>query len=125
MQVFDRPPPPPPPPNLADFAVKPRTPEVTPQDDLFRSRLENLTAPRHPLVLLARRIDWEGLNTEFGSFYEDAVVGQPPKATRLMTGLLYLKHTYSLSDEALLERWVENPYWRVPRTSARVSVELC
>ncbi len=92
--------------------MKPRTPEVTPQDDLFRSRLENLIAPRHPLVLLAQRIDWEGLNTEFGAFYEDAVVGQPPKATRLMAGLLYLKHTYSLSDEALLERWVENPYWQ-------------
>ena len=40
------------------------------------------------------------------------VVGQPPKATRLMAGLLYLKHTYSLSDEALVERWVENPYWQ-------------
>jgi transposase, IS5 family len=105
--------------------MKPRPPEVTPQDDLFRSRLENLISPRHPLVLLARRIDWEGLNMEFGVFYEDAVVGQPPKTTRLMAGLLYLKHTYSLSDEALLERWVENVYWRVPRTSARVSVELC
>jgi len=52
------------------------------------------------------------LNTEFGAFYEDAVVGQPPKAARLMAGLLYLKHTFSVSDEALLERWVENPYWQ-------------
>ena len=92
--------------------MKPRTPEITPQGDLFRSRLENLIAPRHPLVLLARQIDWEGLNTEFGAFFEGAVVGQPPKATRLMVGLLYLKHAYSLSDEALLERWVENPYWQ-------------
>ena len=48
--------------------MKPRTPEITPQGDLFRSRLENLIAPRHPLVLLARQIDWEGLNTEFGAF---------------------------------------------------------
>jgi hypothetical protein len=55
--------------------MKPRTPEGTPQDDLFRSRLENLISPRHPLVLLAQRIDWEGLNTEFGACYEDAVVG--------------------------------------------------
>jgi transposase, IS5 family len=52
------------------------------------------------------------LNTAFEAFYEDAVVGQPPKATRLMAGLLYLKHTFSLSDEALLERWVENVYWQ-------------
>jgi len=53
------------------------------------------------------------LNTEFGAFYEDALVGQPPKATRLMAGLLYLKHAFSLSDEALLERWVEHVYWQV------------
>jgi transposase, IS5 family len=108
MQVFDLFPSQ----TLQIFAMKPRTPEVTPQDDLFRSRLENLIAPRHPLVLLAQRIDWEGLNREFGSFYDDAVVGQPPKATRLMAGLLYLKHAYSLSDEALVERWVENRYWQ-------------
>jgi hypothetical protein len=26
-----------------------------------------------------------------------------------MAGLAILKHTYNLSDEALCERWVENP----------------
>jgi IS5 family transposase len=92
--------------------MKPRTPEVTPQDDLFRSRLENLVSPRHPLVRPAKRIDWDALNERLGAYYEDAAVGQPPKPTRLMAGLLYLKHAYSLSDEALVERWVENPYWQ-------------
>ncbi|EIT71959.1 ISXoo4 transposase [Hydrocarboniphaga effusa AP103] len=29
-----------------------------------------------------------------------------------MCGLLYLKHAYNLSDEALCERWLENPYWQ-------------
>ena len=53
--------------------MKPRAPEPIPQEDLFCSRLENLISPRHPLVLLARRIDWEGLKTEFGAFYEDVV----------------------------------------------------
>ena len=52
------------------------------------------------------------MNTEFGAFYEDAVVGQPPKATRRMAGLLHLKHTFRLWDQALLERRVENPYWQ-------------
>ena len=66
--------------------MKPRTPDVTPGDDLFRSRLESLISPPHPLVQLARRINWEGLNTEFGAFYEDTVVGQPPKATRRWRG---------------------------------------
>ena len=27
-------------------------------------------------------------------------------------GLHYLKHTLNVSDESLLERWVENPYWQ-------------
>jgi transposase, IS5 family len=90
--------------------MKPRIPEGTPQDDLFRSRLENLISARHPLVRLAERIDWDSSNERLGAYYEDAAVGQPPKRTRLMAGILYLKHTYSLSDEALVERWVENPY---------------
>lgn len=28
-----------------------------------------------------------------------------------MAALLYLKHVYALSDEDVVERWVENPYW--------------
>jgi IS5 family transposase len=42
-----------------------------------------------------------------------------------MAGLLYLKHAFALSDEALIARWVENAYWRVPRTSVDSPVELC
>jgi len=29
-----------------------------------------------------------------------------------MVGLQYLKYTYNLSDEQLVERWLENPYWQ-------------
>ena len=29
-----------------------------------------------------------------------------------MAGLSILKHNYNLSDEALCERWVENPYFQ-------------
>ncbi|MBK7260955.1 MAG: transposase [Rubrivivax sp.] len=32
--------------------------------------------------------------------------------TRLMASLLYLKHTFALSDEDTVERWIENPYWQ-------------
>jgi transposase, IS5 family len=82
--------------------MKPRTPGVTPQDDLLRSRLENLVSPRHPLVRLAERIDWDALNDRPGAYYEDAAVGQPPKPTRLMAGLLNLKHAYSLVTTQML-----------------------
>ena len=42
--------------------------------------------------------------------------GRPAAPPRLIAGLLYLQHAYDLSDEAVAERWVENPYYRVPRT---------
>jgi IS5 family transposase len=52
------------------------------------------------------------MNGVLGEYYEEAVVGQPPKPTRLMAGLLYLKHTFALSDEEVVARWVENAYWQ-------------
>jgi IS5 family transposase len=61
----------------------------------------------HALVKLARTIDWRFLEEKFGAEYTDKP-GQPPLPTRLMAGLAILKHT-SLSDEALCDRWVENP----------------
>jgi transposase, IS5 family len=32
--------------------------------------------------------------------------------TRLMAGLALLKHMYDLSDEALCDRWIENPSYQ-------------
>lgn len=39
-------------------------------------------------------------------------MGAPAKSVRLMVGLHYLKHTFNESDESLLDRWIENPYWQ-------------
>src|SRR5947207_11641429 len=65
----------------------------------------------HPLVTLARTVDWGFLERRFGEVYTDDP-GGPPLPTRLMAGLAILKHTYDLSDEVLCERWVENPYYQ-------------
>ena len=35
--------------------------------------------------------------------------GRPGVASRLMVGLHYLKQACHLSDELVVERWVENP----------------
>jgi IS5 family transposase len=32
---------------------------------------------------------------------------------------------HNLSDEVLCARWIENPYYRVPRTPAATPVMLC
>jgi hypothetical protein len=78
---------------------------------LFRSRLDQIIDMNHALVKLARTIDWRFLEEKFGAVYTDKP-GQPPLPTRLMAGLAILKHTYDLSDEALCDRWVENPYFQ-------------
>jgi hypothetical protein len=69
----------------------------------------------HPLVKLARTIDWSFLGQGFGAVYEDKP-GRPPLPTRPMAGLAILKHTYDLSGEVLCERWLKNPLRCSPRT---------
>src|SRR4051812_19432570 len=78
------------------------------QDDLFQPPLEKIINLRHPLVRLAREIDWGG---RFPSMC-GVGPGQPPLPTRLVAGLFILKHMHNLSDEALCDRWVENPYFQ-------------
>jgi IS5 family transposase len=91
--------------------MKPREREVTGEQDLFRSRLDQIIDMNHALVKLARAIDWGFLEQRFGAVYEDGP-GRPPLPTRLMAGLAILKHCHDLSDEALCERWIENPYYQ-------------
>ena len=90
---------------------KPRERRQTGEQDLFRSRLDQIINMKHELVRLAQAIDWPVLEARFGTVYSDGA-GMPPLPTRLMAGLAILKHTFNLSDEALCERWVENPYFQ-------------
>jgi transposase, IS5 family len=91
--------------------MRPRELHDSGQNDLFRSRLDQIIDLKHALVKLSHVVNWQFLKSTFGDVYCDGV-GQPPLPTRLMAGLAILKHTYNLSDEALCERWVENPYFQ-------------
>jgi Transposase domain (DUF772)/Tripartite ATP-independent periplasmic transporter, DctM component len=81
------------------------------QDDLFLSRLDQIIDPRHELVRRGGLVDWRVIGAKFGEVYSDGP-GQPPLPTRLMAGLAILEHTFNLSDEDLVARWVENPYFQ-------------
>ena len=85
------------------------TERETGQTDLFRTRLDQILNLGHPLAKLAGAIDWSVLEKHFGAVYDDDP-GRPPLPTRRMAGLAILKHLHDLSDEALCERWIENPY---------------
>ena len=89
---------------------KPTTAEKT-QLQLFQSRLDSQLNLDHPLVILAALIDWD----RFDQAYEPLFCpdnGAPGLPTRVIVGLEYLKYTYNLSDEELVMRWLENPYWQ-------------
>ncbi len=87
--------------------MKPRNPPAD-QDDLLRSRLVDM---HHELVKLAALIDWDVFEREWLGFFPSHT-GRPATMTRLVAGLLYLQHAYALSDEAVVARWSENPYWQ-------------
>jgi IS5 family transposase len=91
--------------------MRPKERRDSGQRDLFRARLDQILDMTHALVKLSRTIDWGFLEERFGTVYSDER-GQPPLPTRLMAGLAILKHMHSLSDEALCDRWIENPYFQ-------------
>ena len=91
--------------------MKPREHGESGQEDLFRARLDQIIDLKHPLVKLARRIDWPFFEKTCGAVYTDEP-GRPPLPTRVMVGLEVLKYTYNLSDERVCEAWLENPYFQ-------------
>ena len=105
--------------------------------DFFRARLDQMIDLRHPLAVLATRMPWQqieasvapllarkdrrGRSIEGADLFGPTVqvvgagvsaAGRPRLAIRLMVSLLYLKHAYGLSDEAVVERWAENVVWQ-------------
>lgn len=89
--------------------MKGKSPDPS-QLNLLPQRLEDLVNPRHPLYKLSKRIPWDELEKHFSNLYHHS--GRPAKPIRLMVSLLILKQLYNLSDESIVERWVENPYYQ-------------
>ena len=110
---------------------------ATSTDDFFRSRLDQMIDLRHPLAVLASRMPWQEIEASLshrfaraakaGKQIEDidlfgatvslsgagiSKAGRPRLPLRLMVSLLYLKHAFNESDEALVERWGETPTWQ-------------
>jgi len=80
------------------------------QQEIFRTRLEDLLNPNHELALLAKRIDWNYFEKEFKPYYSDK--GAPSIPIRMMVGCLLLKHLYNLGDDRLPEYWVRDVYFQ-------------
>ena len=105
--------------------------------DFFRSRIDAMINLNDPLAVLATRLPWRQIEAAVSVKFEhhnrtgevlkaqdmfgttETVIGagrsnagRPKLAIRLMASLLYLKHSFNLSDEELVIRWSENIVWQ-------------
>ena len=89
--------------------MKPREKEKT--LEIFKVRLETIINKAHPLVKLSEAINWKNLEEKLTKKYSERM-GAPGKGIRLMVGLQYLKYMYNESDEMIVQKFVENPYYQ-------------
>ena len=105
--------------------------------DFFRARIDAMIDLRDPLAVLAKRMPWGQIEAVLAPRFEhrdrpgdcieghDLVgstkvivgagrsnAGRPKLPIRLLASLLYLKHSFNLSDEELCARWSENAVWQ-------------
>jgi len=105
--------------------------------DFFRGRIDAMINLNDPLAVLAKRLPWRQIEAAIAVKFEhqsrtgqvlkdedmfgtsEIVVGagrsnagRPKLPIRLMVSLLYLKHSFNLSDEELVVRWSENVLWQ-------------
>jgi len=87
----------------------------TPQDrsafELFQARFDQMLDVNPALIQLAGKIDGRRFDAALADCY-CADFGAPAKAVRLRVGLQYLKYAFNESDESVVDRRVENPYWQ-------------
>ena len=106
-------------------------------DDFFRARLDQMIDLKHPLAVLSTRLPWAAVEAAVapklahpakpakrvvgqdlaGDFDGEcgggvSAAGRPRLSVRLMASLLYLKNSFNLSDEELVQRWAENVQWQ-------------
>ncbi|MBA7591712.1 hypothetical protein ES708_33873 [subsurface metagenome] len=55
------------------------------QEELFKSRLDQMLSQRHQLYLLSKAIDWTYFEEKFGRLYTEKK-GRPGKPIRLLVG---------------------------------------
>ena len=80
------------------------------QKNMFLANLKEIVNPKHELVILSHKIDWNTFEGEFSKLYSHT--GQPGVPVRMMVGLLLLKRIYNLGDETVVEQWLQNPYFQ-------------
>jgi IS5 family transposase len=84
--------------------------DKNPQLNLLDIPLVHFINQEHELCQFAKKIDWEAVEKDFSGYYSST--GAPSVPVRSMIGLNLLKLVFDLGDTAILNHWLENPYWQ-------------
>jgi IS5 family transposase len=74
-------------------------------------KLDDMLDKTHGLYQMANRMNWDYLVNELGAYYCEGP-GRPEIPIRVIAGLHYLKYLDNESDESVVEKFCENPYWQ-------------
>ena len=113
--------------------------------DFFRSRIDAMINFNDPLAVLARRLPWDQIEASLAAKFERqeregqslevadligptevvegagiSMAGRPKLSIRLMVSLIFLKHSFNLSDEEVCSRWSENVVCGACQASCRL-----
>ena len=99
--------------------MKPRSPAADRQLDLFQAQFAQLLNLDHPLVTLADKIDWQRFDAALEPCFNPET-GALVLPTRLMVGLLYLKHAFN--PHRMKRCWNAGLRTRTGNTSAALAL---
>ena len=77
---------------------------------MFEVPMNKFIDTQNELVVVGDEINWNSLENNFKAYYSNR--GRPAVPVRKIVGLLILKTRFQLSDEKVLNIWLENPYWQ-------------
>lgn len=86
-------------------------PKNMPKELRIGVELESFLDKDHQLYRLSNIINWDYLMESIGPYYVENN-GRPGVPTRVIAGLHYLKYLENESDESVVEKFCENPYWQ-------------
>ncbi len=85
--------------------------DKSPQLHMYQVPLIQFINEEHELYQLAERINWDELEQDLSEYY-CVDNGRPSIPIRKIVGVVLLKRMFNESDESIVDRWKENPYWQ-------------
>ena len=85
--------------------------DKSPQLHMYQVPIIQFINKEHELYQLSERINWVEIEQDLTEYY-CVDNGRPSIPIRKIVGVVLLKRMFNESDESVVDRWKENPYWQ-------------